>query len=108
MRPVIPSLFLAAMLIVVATPALAAKPDAGCGSVPSGWHVVTLQEWLEATEAAGLDIPAQDEQAFRDGLAAKSDKNDDGLVCMKLFQPTLTGNTDPWFFNGKDNTAAAG
>ncbi|MCA1569638.1 MAG: hypothetical protein LC798_04810 [Chloroflexi bacterium] len=69
---------------------------------------MTLQEWLQATEDAGFDVPAEEEQAFLDGLAAAWDKNDDGLVCMKPFQPTLTPAFDPWFFNAKDNTSAAG
>lgn len=102
------ALILGTIAALAATPALAAKPDASCGSAASGWHTVTLAEWLQATEDAGLEIPEADEQAFLDGLAAAWDKNDDGLVCMKPFQPTLTPAFDPWFFNAKDNTAAAG
>ena len=102
------ALLLGALAALAATPALAAKPDAFCGNAASGWHTVTLAEWLDATEDAGLDIPEADEQAFMDGLAAAWDGNSDGLVCMKPFQPTLTPAFDPWFFNAKDNTAAAG
>ncbi len=102
------ALLLGALAALATSPVLAAKPDASCGSAASGWHTVTLAEWLQATEDAGLDIPEADEQAFMDGLAAAWDKNDDGLVCMKFFQPTLTPAVDPWFFNAKDNTAKAG
>ena len=98
----------AALMAMVAVPAGAAKPDAGCGSAASQWEVVTLQDWLDATEDAGMDIPEADEPAFLAGLAAAWDKNDDGLVCMKPFQPTQTPAFDPWFFNAKDNTSAAG
>jgi len=109
MRRVGPAFVLAALAALLVTPAaLGAKPDAGCGNAASGWEAVTLQEWLEATEEAGLDIPAAEEPAFLEGLAAAWDKNDDGWVCMKFFQPTLTPAFDPWFFNAKDNTSAAG
>jgi hypothetical protein len=102
------AVFAAALMALVAAPVGAARPDAGCGSTASQWEVVTLQQWLDATEAAGLDVPTADEPAFLAGLKAAWDKNDDDLVCMKPFQPTQTPAFDPWFFNAKDNTSAAG
>ncbi len=98
----------AGLLAMAALPVAAGRPDAGCGSASSRWAVVTLQDWLDATEEAGFDVPEADEPAFLADLAAAIDKNDDGLVCMKPFQPTQTPAFDPWFFNAKDNTSAAG
>lgn len=102
------ALSLALALVMVALPTAAARPSGGCGAVASGWHVVTFQQWVEATEAAAGELTPAEEAEIKAGIVP-FDKNNDKLVCMKDFQPS--GNTPaypPGFFNIKDNTAAAG
>ena len=92
-------------------PVAAAKPSGACGSAASGWHVVTLEEWADATEAAiGQELPEAERAGLIAGLVAFDDKgNGDQLVCMKPFYQS--GNTPAFpagFFDLKDNTAAVG
>ena len=93
---------------MAALPVTAAPPNDGCGAARSGWHAVTYAEWIEATEEAeGAPLPPEVEQEILATLEAVYDRNGDGLVCQKHFQPTLTPAFPPGFFNIKDNTSAA-
>ena len=102
------ALLLSLAAAVLATPAAAARPSASCGADASGWHAVTLDEWVTTTEeATGVDMTPEEEQALKDYLTAVLDKNADEILCMKDFQPVTTSSPqwDPGMFNAKDNTA---
>ena len=120
------------LLVAVATPAAAAKPDAGCPSGPSAYILVDQQAWWDATvagfETAGIPVyvGGDPENGFTtefdafgaayglgDGQGVYDfvwgpqwegiDKNDDLLVCMKP-RPINPGNLG-YNFGGVDNTA---
>ncbi len=122
----------AALLAITVAPALAARPDAGCPAVASGYVIVDQQEWWDRTVdgfiAEGIPVyvggdPANgfteefDEFATAAGFDGAQglydfvwvdqwlaiDKNDDLMVCMKS-RPVTPGNP-AYFFNGVDNTA---
>ena len=120
------------IVLAVAGPVSAARPDAGCPAEGSGYFIVGQQEWWDVTvagfEAEGIHVyvdgdPANGFTAEFEAFAAAAgfgdgqglydfvwidqwqaiDKNADLLVCMKR-RPVTPGNP-AYFFNGVDNTA---
>jgi len=94
-----------ALPLFAASPADAAKPQAFCGDPSSGWELIDFDEWWDRTVAAGLPLDIFTREDVEAGLEAL-DKNDDSMVCWKFLQATAVGAIPPYFFNGKDNTAA--
>ena len=127
---------LAAILAVLLMPVgVAARQQAGCPNDSSGYQLVDLQTWWDITvegfEEAGIPVYVGGDPAngFTDEFDAfgaefglgdgqgvfdfiwgpqwdKIDKGGDGWACMKP-RPVTPGNP-AYFFNGVDNTSAAG
>ena len=57
-------------MAMLAVPVAAVKPSGACGAEASGWHVVTIQEWLEATEEVLGELPEAEQDEIVDGLIA--------------------------------------
>ena len=102
-------LLVGVLTLSTATAALAGPPHDGCPARPSGvggstigaWELTTLAELRAAIAATGGD-PAQ-----ADGEFARSDRNDDGLLCtMTQVLPNDASGNDTWFVS-RDNNAAA-
>lgn len=110
MRPVFALLLVVLLMAAVAAPVAAKPQHRGCGAAASGWEAVTYQRWLELTEQydpANAPLSEVEKAVIVEGLVAM-DKNEDGLVCWKLFVPSLKGAWPPGFFLIGDNVAAAG
>ena len=135
MRPLVISLLAAvAMLTVMTTVAVAAKPSGGCPAAASGYFLVDRDLWWEHTvagfEAEGIDVYEDDGVTFTaefdqfaadfgliDGAGLEDfvrnaqweafDHDADGWTCMKP-RHASSGNGNPaYFFNGIDDRSAA-
>ena len=135
MRRLVLSMLAAALLICGSSAAaLAAKPLHSCPSAPSGYFLVTIDQWWDETvdgfEAEGIPVYEADGVTYTeefdefavgfglaDGAALEAfvrgpqwegiDRDGNTLACMKA-RPTTPGNGNPaYFFNGTDDSSAS-
>jgi len=104
MRSVLAPLMAVLLLLVIAAPALAAKPVRGCPSQP-GWALISGQEFYEMSVEHGFPELEGDELAAWFAGFYAFDRNDDGNLCFKEFQPTIAGAFPPFYWNVVDNVS---
>jgi hypothetical protein len=94
------------MMVVLATGALAASPNAGCPVGPSGTGGSNNEAWVlwdeatlaDAAEAAGHD-PAEASLEF-----GQFNKNNDDLLCVMVqVLPNDASGADTWFVTHDNN-----
>lgn len=93
-------------LFLLAAPALAAKPIAGCPTGPGDTgtaDITAWQLWDQATFEAAVIATGGDPT----GVYDEGDKNGDGKLCILVqVLPNDASGNDTWFVS-KDNTSAA-
>jgi hypothetical protein len=97
--------FLAALLVLaLAAPVLGAKPIRGCPTVP-GWTLIDAQTFYDMSVEHGFPpLEGEEFDAWIAGFLA-FDRNGDGNLCFKEFQPTQTPAFPAYFWNVVDNVA---
>lgn len=104
MRRVLATLLAALLTVALAAPVMAVKPVRGCPTQP-GWSLISGPDFYAMSVDNGFPpLEGAELDAWYAGFYG-FDRNGDGSLCFKEFQPTVAGAFPPYFWNVVDNVS---